>query len=144
MSRALDCLTVGREDYARQVGFHTRPGSSRRSAPDILIQSAKFRRDFGVKCNNFLIGNDDLSRMEQGLVTYFGAGKDFHKQYSAESGSAVAFACGYGKDQSYTGQQVVTNMAAIESVRGPLGADWSVHSGSKSTYGRTQNSASFC
>jgi hypothetical protein len=120
------------------------PASSRRSTPDTLIESAKFRRDGDIKCNNFLIGGLDLAEAEAQLAKYFDAGTKFYKVYSAKVGSAVAFACDYGKGQTYTSQQIGADMSAINLVCGPLGAGWKSYSESKSSYGRTQSSQSFC
>ncbi|KAI9868528.1 MAG: hypothetical protein M1813_005972 [Trichoglossum hirsutum] len=120
------------------------PAPHPRSASDTLIGSAKFRRDTDVKCNNFLIGENDLLDAEQGLAAFFGAGNSFSHDHAYKNGSAIAFACDYGRGQTYTYQQFMADMAAVDSVCGPQGAGWNSHRSSKSSYGRTQSSGSYC
>ncbi|KAH0557056.1 hypothetical protein GP486_005158 [Trichoglossum hirsutum] len=119
--------------------------SKPRSVPDNLSQSANFRRDVDVSCNNFLVGGNDLFLAEDELARFFGSGTHFDKQHSSKQGSVIAFACDYGKNgQQYTDQQFRADMGAVDSVCGPQGAGWNSHKDSRSSYGRTQSSEPFC
>ncbi|KAI9858414.1 MAG: hypothetical protein M1813_007518 [Trichoglossum hirsutum] len=120
------------------------PASNPRSFLDTLTQSAKFRRQADVSCSNYYVGGSDLPGAVKGLTDFFGAGNSFRKNYSFKYGSVIAFACDYGRGQTYTSQQFLADMAAVDGVCGPQGAGWNSHKSAKSSYGRTQSSQSFC
>jgi hypothetical protein len=120
------------------------PAPNPRSVLDTLAPSAKFRRQADVSCSNFLVGESELAGAVRGLANFFGDGNSFKKNHSYKNGSVVAFACDYGKGQTYTSQQFLADMAAIDGVCGSQGAGWNSHKSAKSSYGRTQSSQPFC
>jgi hypothetical protein len=101
--------------------------------------------DSDVTCGGGYGSASDFINAEQALANFFGNGNSFYaKSVSFYSGSAAAFGCNYGHGQTCTAQQYLGDMQAVDDSCGASVAGWKSYPSSKSTYGRTLASESFC